>query len=178
MPDYLIRVAAAADACLLAEMGRRTFLAAFGAANTPEDLAAYLPTVYSPAHQARELADPATTILIAEDGEAAAGYAKVVRGTTGAGVVAERPLEIQRLYADLPHLGRGVGGALMAHCLELARAEGHDVVWLAVWEQNPGARRFYERWGFVEVGEQPFVLGTDVQRDLVLSRPTAGVPGG
>jgi ribosomal protein S18 acetylase RimI-like enzyme len=44
------------------------------------------------------------------------------------------------------------------------------VVWLDVWERNTRAISFYERWGFVVVGEQDFVLGDDVQRDLLMAR--------
>lgn len=167
------RWAGPADAGLLAEMGRRTFLAAFGAANTPEDLALYLAAAYGEREQAAELADPATRFLLAEHGAVPAGYAKLVGGTAGERVEAEAPIEVQRLYADLPFLGRGVGSFLMELILEHAVAAGHDVVWLAVWEHNPGARRFYERWGFRVVGEQPFTLGRDVQRDLVMVRGVA-----
>jgi ribosomal protein S18 acetylase RimI-like enzyme len=38
-------------------------------------------------------------------------------------------------------------------------------------ERNPRAIAFYRRIGFVEQGEQRFLLGTDLQRDLVLARP-------
>ena len=35
------------------------------------------------------------------------------------------------------------------------------------------ARRFYAKWGFREVGESDYVLGDDIQRDLLL---TIGLP--
>jgi RimJ/RimL family protein N-acetyltransferase len=38
-----------------------------------------------------------------------------------------------------------------------------------VWERNARALAFYSRWGFTEVGEMRFVLGSDPQRDLLLS---------
>jgi ribosomal protein S18 acetylase RimI-like enzyme len=53
--------------------------------------------------------------------------------------------------------------------LDEARAHGHDVLWLGVWEHNARARAFYARWGFSEVGEMNFLLGSDPQRDLVLA---------
>lgn len=54
--------------------------------------------------------------------------------------------------AVLPELiGRGVGGALLARLLELARPRYPAIV-LSVREQNP-ARRLYERHGFVVVEE-------------------------
>jgi diamine N-acetyltransferase len=52
-----------------------------------------------------------------------------------------------------------------------ARGVGAAALWLGVWEHNPRAIRFYEKHGFTTVGEQPFVLGKDPQRDLVMVRP-------
>ncbi|HWJ21079.1 MAG TPA: GNAT family N-acetyltransferase, partial [Gemmatimonadaceae bacterium] len=65
---------------------------------------------------------------------------------------------------------RGVGAALMRHVLDAARERGARTLWLGVWEQNAVARAFYARWGFGEVGEHDFLLGGDVQRDLLLTR--------
>jgi diamine N-acetyltransferase len=47
------------------------------------------------------------------------------------------------------------------------RANG---VWLGVWENNPRALRFYAKFGFVEVGEHRFHVGSDAQRDLLMYR--------
>jgi ribosomal protein S18 acetylase RimI-like enzyme len=58
----------------------------------------------------------------------------------------------------------------MASIDALARRDGHDEVWLAVWEHNARAIRFYEKHGFTQVGEQPFTLGRDVQTDWLMSR--------
>jgi ribosomal protein S18 acetylase RimI-like enzyme len=61
--------------------------------------------------------------------------------------------------------------ALLAKLGARTFRDTHDVLWLCVWGRNFRARAFYERWGFTEVGETSFVLGSDVQRDLVLSIP-------
>jgi GNAT superfamily N-acetyltransferase len=178
MAEHLVvREATSADVGLLAAMGERTFVAAFGAANTAEDMATYMGATYGAEHQAAELADPGVQLLVVELAGEPVGYAKLIVGSRGSGVVAKRPLEIQRIYTDLPYIGRGIGGFLMAEILRRAAARGHDVVWLAVWEHNPGARRFYQRWGFRLVGEQDFVLGRDVQHDQVMARVVEGAGG-
>jgi ribosomal protein S18 acetylase RimI-like enzyme len=59
----------------------------------------------------------------------------------------------------------------MGACLKEAEAQRHDRIWLGVWERNLQAIAFYERWGFVRVGEKTFVLGTDPQTDHVMARP-------
>jgi ribosomal protein S18 acetylase RimI-like enzyme len=48
-----------------------------------------------------------------------------------------------------------------------ARA-GSDCIWLGVWERNLKAIAFYRKCGFQIVGDHPFVLGRELQRDLIL----------
>ena len=105
----IIRYATSADNALLAELGRQTFYETFAATNTPEDMAAYLAASFSPDKQAAELADPASTFLIAENNDGAIGYARLKIGQPAAGVTGTRPIEIVRLYARKDWLGQGVG---------------------------------------------------------------------
>jgi GNAT superfamily N-acetyltransferase len=162
---------------LLARLGAQTFRDTFGPDNTAEDMTAYLAQAFGPEKQASELADPGTTFLVAEAKEEAVGYARLREGPAPEGILAGRPIEIARFYTVGSWIGRGVGAALMARCLEHARHRGCDIVWLDVWERNLRAIAFYRRWGFTEVGTQAFVLGLDIQRDLLMARPVdAGTP--
>jgi GNAT superfamily N-acetyltransferase len=172
LPDPLvhIRKADAGDHDLLARLGAQTFREAFAPDNTPQDMAAYLARSFGPERQAAELADPGTTFLIAEAEAETVGYARLKLGPAPACIVAERPAEIVRLYAVAGWIGRGVGAALMRACLERAARLMCDVVWLDVWERNPRAIAFYRRWGFADVGTQDFVLGSDVQHDLLMQK--------
>jgi hypothetical protein len=43
-----------------------------------------------------------------------------------------------------------------------------------VWENNGGAVRFYERWGFQKVGVYDFVGGRDIQKGFVFLRDVQG----
>jgi GNAT superfamily N-acetyltransferase len=165
-----IRVATVADAELIAELGARTFAQTFAADNTEEDMSAYLASAFSPSIQSDEIGDPASVFLLAEaDGEAV-GYARLRLREAPTAVGGRRPIEIARFYADRRWLGRGVGAALMKACLRQGRARGCDVIWLDVWERNPRAIAFYEKWGFTVVGGQSFVLGADTQSDLLMSQ--------
>jgi RimJ/RimL family protein N-acetyltransferase len=62
----------------------------------------------------------------------------------------------------------------MNACIDVMRDRRSDVVWLGVWERNPRAIAFYRKFGFVEVGDKVFPLGTDPQRDIVMARSVAG----
>jgi len=179
MPDSIISIRRAGpeDAARLAEIGARTFRHTFARDNTPEDMAAYLAGAFGPALQAAELADAGTTFLIAEAGEEAVGYARLVRGPAPECIPPGSPIEIRRIYAAEAWLGQGVGAALMRACLAEAGRQQCSVIWLDVWERNERAIAFYRRWGFTQVGTQAFVLGSDVQRDLLMARPVLQAAG-
>lgn len=164
-----VRRATPEDAVLLAELGARTFADAFGASNTPEDMAAYLAANFSPERQREELVDPSRTFLIAEEEGRAVGYAQLRSAPPANGEAGSR-LELVRLYATRDRVGRGVGAALMERFVRAGEEEGHDGLTLSVWEHNPRAIAFYRKWGFVETGSKDFPLGADLQTDLVMER--------
>ena len=169
-PSIRIRTANPRDHELLASLGARTFRETFASDNTPEDMSDYLAKAFGPDRQAAELADPGTTFLIAEAEGQTVGYARLKIGPAPDCIQGLRPVEIARLYSIAAWIGRGVGAALMQACLGQAARLGCDVVWLDVWERNLRAIAFYRRWEFVEVGTQAFVLGSDVQHDLLMQK--------
>jgi diamine N-acetyltransferase len=176
-----IRRATLDDRASLAGLARRTFLAAFGPDNDAEDLERYVDEAFSETGLGAQLADPAATFLLVEEasdeeppGSGTApppiGYAHLRPGSTP-GVAGAAPVELVRIYVE-PHLiGAGHGARLLRATIDEARRGGHDTVWLGVWEHNLAAQRFYGRWGFTQVGQTQFVLGSDVQTDLIMSRP-------
>lgn len=172
MPTTEIRQAMVGDAKLLTDLAYTTFWDAFAhhPKNAPDDLAHYMRQAFSIEQITAELADEKSVFLIAEIGEKAAGYAKLITGSIEEGIAAERPVELNRLYSHQEFLGQGVGQMLMDECFRCARELGHDVMWLGVWEYNPRAQRFYEKNGFRFVGKHTFVLGSDPQTDLLMQR--------
>jgi len=165
-----IRPATLQDNELLAAIGAETFYDSYAADTSPEDMASYLSASFGPEKQAAELADSRSRFFIAEIGGQVVGFVKVTFSDAPEGVIAQKPLGIAQLYARKPWIGRGVGPCLMAWCLAEARTAGCDLVWLTVWEKNPRAICFYTKWGFVEVGAEPFHFGEELQRDLVMVR--------
>lgn len=168
--DVKIRRAEREDAGLLAELGARTFSETFARDNTSQDMSAYLAASFSVAQQVAELADPASTFLLAEVDGLATGYAKLHNGLAAEDIEGARPVELVRLYVSREWLGRGIGEALMRACVNEARQAGHDAIWLGVWERNWRAQAFYRKWNFHAVGEHVFQLGSDPQRDILMRR--------
>ena len=168
--NLTIRRATIDEASLLADLGARTFYETFAMDNTTEDMAAYLAASFSPALQAQEITDPNITLLVAEIDGIAAGYAKLELSGHPSCITGPNPVELSRLYVSREFIGSGVGAALMESCISEAKRAGSTTMWLGVWEKNERAQAFYKRWGFKEIGEHTFLLGTDAQRDLIMLR--------
>ena len=157
----------------LAELGRQTFQATFAADNRPEDMAAYLAENFNPEKQFIELQNPQTTFLLAHMQQELVGYAKLLIDSTlglEEGKPAAGRLEIERLYVREDWLGTGLGATLMRRAIEEARNQSCRTVVLGVWEHNRRAVEFYKRFGFKEIGRHEFLLGEDVQIDLILRK--------
>jgi ribosomal protein S18 acetylase RimI-like enzyme len=84
--------------------------------------------------------------LIAEEDGRALGFVFCVLGDTG-----RQTAHVTDIYVRPEARGRGIGRALLSELVEPARAAGLGHVSLEVLVHNTGARRLYERLGFVPV---------------------------
>ncbi|UOG74329.1 GNAT family N-acetyltransferase [Hymenobacter tibetensis] len=163
----------AAVATQLADLGRQTFQDTFAADNRPEDMAAYIAANFSAEKQLAELEDTDTVFLLARMQQELVGYAKLHFNSTR-GVEANKTpdarVEIERLYVRQDWIGTGLGATLMRRAIEEARKNACRSVVLGVWEKNTRAIEFYQRFGFKVIGQHEFVLGTDVQTDLLMRK--------
>ena len=165
-----IRIAEKKDAALIAEMSRRTFFDTFAVHTTPENMDLYLSQQLTTESMIAEVENPANIFLLAFLDGQPAGYAQLREGNAVA-MAGEGPaMEIFRIYAEQSAIGKGVGKALMTHCLETAREKGKEWIWLGVWEHNQRAIDFYTKWGFEKFGEHVFLLGRDIQTDWEMKR--------
>ena len=167
----LIRKARIGDAAALAQLAERTFRDAFEATNTAEDMALHCTAHYGEAIQRRELSDSAVDVLVCDENETLIGYVQLRRGAVPDCIPAGRAIEIQRFYILKAWHGKGLAQELMGASIAAAERDGAEHVWLGVWEHNPRAIAFYTKWGFREVGSHIFPLGTDPQRDIIVTRP-------
>jgi ribosomal protein S18 acetylase RimI-like enzyme len=77
-------------------------------------------------------------------------------------------LEIERIYVVEEYHGTGIGQELYSLAVERATEIHATHLWLGVWEHNPRAIRFYEKLGFEPFGNQKFILGKDIQTDVLM----------
>ena len=62
--------------------------------------------------------------------------------------------EIENIAIAGPARRRGLGTRLLGEFLDLAKANGANVVYLEVRESNHPARALYEKWAFLESGRR------------------------
>lgn len=160
-----IRRATVHDAAALAQLAERTFRDAFAADNNPDDLELHIRSSYGEPQQRREIESADVITLVVEDDGFLIAFAQIRRAPSEHGDV-----EIARFYVDRAHHGRGIAQSLMAAANDAARELGGTTLWLGVWERNPRAIAFYEKCGFRDVGSHPFLVGTDLQTDRIMSR--------
>jgi diamine N-acetyltransferase len=167
-----IRKATISDAEVLAKIGWQSFHEAFAEhpANHPDDMKVYMDEAFSVETIAAELVENDAVWFIAEVENKAVGYAKVKTNSREHGIESENPIELCRLYNLQEFIGKGIGKALMNKCLEFAQENGHDIIWLGVWEFNYNAQKFYNKFGFEKCGEHVFQLGSDPQIDWLMRR--------
>jgi GNAT superfamily N-acetyltransferase len=146
-----ISEASSADAERLSALSIRTYVDAWGKDFTPKDLAWHLERTIS-AQRWREHLAHDRVLWAWLDGEPVAFV------QFGSGRVPGEML-IDRLYVEKALHGQGIGGELLRRALaepELAKA---NAIAIDVWQDNSGARRLYERFGFrFEGGTVPFRL--------------------
>ena len=78
--------------------------------------------------------------------------------------------EVQQLYVLAQFHNSGLGTRLMKTGLEWLDSQQRTPVYVGVWSENYGAQRFYERYGFIKVGEYEFLVGNTVDREFILKR--------
>jgi GNAT superfamily N-acetyltransferase len=146
------------DAALMANLGALSFTETFGHLYSPENLAAFLVN-HEEGKWRAELADPCFAVRIAEDGDRPAGYCKLGPPSL--------PFEVARPTVELRQ-GAGVARTMMEWALTEARRRGAEQMFLSVFTDNHRARRFYQRYGFEQVGTYHFMVGTHADDDLIL----------
>ena len=161
------RDALPADGAELAQVARRCFTETFGTLYRQEDLATFLDAAFGADGLPSQLTDPAFSVRLARDGDAIIGFCKV-GPVAFPGDWPASAIELHQLYILGPWQGEGVAPVLMDWALDRARARGASEVILSVYIDNHRARRFYERYGFVEIGKYTFMVGEHQDDDRLM----------
>jgi len=161
-----------ADAHRVSALAIETFPLACPPGTTRENIDLFCATKLSPEAFEAYLANPQVSIWCALEADELVGYVMTVSGEPEdpviASVVSRRPtVEISKIYLSQSSHGSGIAHQLMDVAVEEAKARGAQSVWLGVNQHNARANSFYERRGFLVVGERRFQVGESLEEDFV-----------
>ena len=160
------RVAGVDDAEAIDRVFRVSFLDTFAHLYQPEDLESFL-SKFSLAAWRAELGDERFKFRLADADGQPIGFVKL--GPPELPVDADGPwIELRQLYVLNEWRGAGAARELMDWALAEARACGVHDLYLTVYTDNHRARRFYEKYGFVEVGPYAFMVGEQADEDIIM----------
>jgi GNAT superfamily N-acetyltransferase len=142
----VIRRATVADAAAIADVHVRTWQAAYEHVFGAERLAGVTVERRLPVWR-RILSAEEQSAFVAEEAGRVVGWC-----TVGASRDEDAGGELYGIYVEAESWGGGAGPALMRAGVEELRAAGHRDAILWVLEDNPRARRFYEREGWAVDG--------------------------
>lgn len=175
--DFVVRKAAIRDALELTTFAETAFRDTYSHANDEANMESYIADNFSSARLTSELLNPACRYFVAvNDVDRIIGYAKLKSGDPEP-CVSPPAIELERIYVAQTAKGIGIGSVLLETCIRSAVALGYPTLWLGVWGENQDAITFYRKHGFDVVGTHEFVLGDEVQTDLVMGMSLEGYRG-
>ena len=170
MQPINVRYALPSDAELIADLSRQTFYETYASYNTKEDMDKFMNEQFTRQALMKEVETPGNIFLLAYSDNEVKGYVRMREGKTPPELDNLNTIEIARIYTCTNVIGKGIGSILMQKCIEVAKENGKQIIWLSVWPKNQRAVDFYIKWGFEKFAEQVFILGNDVQRDWLMKK--------
>ena len=162
----MTRDATAADLPEIDRTFRDVFRETFEHLYRPEDLAAFF-AQFTPEAWQGEFNDPGYHFRIAEAYGEIAGFLKL--GPSALPVETEkRVIELRQIYIRNAFHGAGLAKALTDWAIGEARRQGFEELYLTVYVDNHRARRFYQRYGFEEIGPYAFMVGEQADEDIIM----------
>jgi ribosomal protein S18 acetylase RimI-like enzyme len=151
-------------------MGALTFTRSYASIIAAEELESYTSRAFGLEQIQTELTTAEITYLLAFAGAAPCGYSKLAPTSPPPAIDGSNAVELTRLYVLSEWIGRGIGAMLIKQSLDAAIERGDRSCWLRVWTGNQRAIEFYRRWGFREVGSEPYHVGRCSETVLLMIR--------
>jgi diamine N-acetyltransferase len=152
----------------LVMISRLTFIETFADLNSPENMQLFLDACMTNDNLSKELNCPNSEFYFALMDDRVIGYLKINTGDAQIEFKDKHTLEIERIYVLKEFLGKQVGQALFDYALHVANKMNAEFLWLGVWEKNYRAIRFYEKNGLTIFDKHTFIMGNDIQTDLMM----------
>jgi ribosomal protein S18 acetylase RimI-like enzyme len=169
--EVIIRELTPDDLPELLSLAIKIFRDTFTHNNTPEAMEGFIASDYTIDKFTREFYEPGSLyFFVCDDNGKAIAYMRIRKNTEADHLLGSNNIELQRLYVDHSYHGRKIADRLMQLAIDIAKENKHDWIWLGVWEHNPRAQRFYQKWGFERFSEHDFYMGEEKQTDWLMRK--------
>lgn len=168
MKNLSLSKIAISDIPTLQYISKQTFIEAFAAVNTEANMTKYLEEALSIQRLTDEFMTEGSEFYFVKNEEEIAGYLKLNFGDSQTEPMGEKSMEIERIYVLKAYLGRGLGQFMFDQAIEIGCQKQLNVLWLGVWEENHRALNFYKKNGLIEFDKHKFLLGDDLQTDVLM----------
>ena len=152
------------------ELGSRTFLESFGEVNSESDMQEYLSKSFDNSVLKKQLNNSDIDVYFVYHEDRLVGYLKLNFNKEQNEPYEDTWMELERIYLLSDVQGKGFGQKMLEFAEKIALDQGKTTVWLGVWEHNNGARCLYERMGFEAYAKHDFLLGKDLQVDILMKK--------
>ena len=153
----------------LYDISRHTFYESFGPpVNTESNIQKYINEYITLDIISTELKNSHIYYFLLKSEKEALGYLKINTYDSQTENLGEKAIEIERIYIKKQFQNHNLGKLLLDQAINLGRQLEKSFVWLGVWEENKRAINFYSKSGFVPFDKHTFILGDDVQTDIMM----------
>lgn len=168
---FRIVTAKAEHVQFISSFGRRSFIDAYKSTLPQEELAAYAEMAFNDSFVKDEIEHAKAMYFICLDLESnPCGYSKLLHSVLPECINLDDAIELQRLYVDKKHVGKGIGSQLSLHSEADAIRRGFRSIWLRVWEGNDLAQKIYLNWNYTVQGMEKYRVGREERTVVLMSK--------
>jgi diamine N-acetyltransferase len=161
MMDIQIKRATPNDAEVVALLARITFQEAFGYVWTDKQVfRKYLDTTFSVDKIRSSIQKENNIFFMGYIDGFPAGYVKMKLYSPYKTLSDSKPSQLQKIYVLNEFIGHKIGEKLQNAVFEEIEKQSIQTLWLAVWDKNEKAIRFYEKHGFFKESQYHFDFET------------------
>jgi len=154
---------------ILRDISIKTFIETFASQNKEENIKKYLDTKMSIANLKKELNNMNSYFYFIIINNKIIGYTKLnFESAQTEEIFIGKAFEVERIYLLSKYSRKGYGRKAFENIFQIGRKKGYEKIWLGVWVYNKNAIEFYKHMGFKMFSKHSFLLGDDIQTDLLL----------
>jgi diamine N-acetyltransferase len=163
----LIRPATINDVKMISEVGKNSFIDAFGEFNTKENLNRYVENSFSETNLISQF-NAGHIFYLALLKNIPVGYLKLNPAGSVPDVSGLNSIQLERIYIRKRVYNKGFGKQLLNTAIKYCKEQKIDYVWLGVWQQNERAIDFYLKYNFTKIGTKLFKIGDNITKDFIM----------